>query len=288
MNLSTIARPDGFFTISAFDHRGSLAKMFGIDQTDPEAGPLLTQLKILFMKAFSDLSSGVLVDPLYGFPAVDIKDENCGLLLSLESSGYTDEKSAVPTLIPNWSVRHVKNNYAVAKILVYFHPQDKNADAKRKLLQELYQFCQHEDIAFLIEPIIFNPNGSEALDKAEFQEIQLQTCQEFQRYCDILKIEYPGDALSCATLTAELDVPWIVLSRGVSFDEFVVAVQTSLESGAKGFAVGRAIWQEIGEMRHAETVADYQKIEEFLMTIGRERLQQLLELVNQTAHGHNQ
>lgn len=283
MNLSTIQTPTGYFTIAAFDHRGSLAKMFGLEQDDPEAGELLSKLKVLFMTAFSDLSSGVLVDPIYGFPAIAQKARNCGLVLSLESSGYTDDKNAVPTLIPNWSVHHVKNNYAVAKILTYFHPDEPNAAAKRKLLMELSEYCKYEDIAFLIEPVIFNPKSKEALPKEEFQAAQLATVQEFQRYCDVLKIEYPGDALACATITAEVDVPWIVLSRGVEYNQFVDAVKISMENGAKGFAVGRAVWQEIGEMRDVNGKADYHKIEEFLQTIGRERHQKLLDLVQTAA-----
>jgi tagatose-1,6-bisphosphate aldolase len=112
---------------------------------------------------------------------------------------------------------------------------------------------------------------------------QLATVQEFQRYCDVLKIEFPGDALACATVTAEVDVPWIVLSRGAEFDEFVESVKVSLENGAKGFAVGRAIWQEIGEMRDSNGNADFVKIEQFLQTVGRERLQKLLALVHNAA-----
>jgi tagatose 1,6-diphosphate aldolase len=283
MNLSSIQTPQGFFTIAAFDHRGSLAEMFKMDLRTEIGAQTVTHLKMLFMEAFSDICSGVLVDPQYGFSAITHKAKNTGLILSLESSGYGDERTSVPTLIENWSVRHVKNNYGVAKLLAYFHPQEPNAAKKRQLIIELGEYCRHEDIAFLIEPVIFNPaTGKEDLNKTEFQEAQLVTAQEFQKYCDVLKLQYPGDALACATLTAELDVPWILLSRGVTYDKFKDALKVCMENGAKGFAVGRAIWQDIGQFVLADGMPDYEAIRRFLQETGRERMKELIKIVVET------
>src|SRR5258708_6594309 len=102
MNLSSIQTQEGIFTIAAFDHRRSLAQMYGLDPNSAVGAETLTQLKIFFMEAFSPICSGVLVDPLFRFPAIEKKAKNTGLILPLESSGYTDERTAVPTMIPNW------------------------------------------------------------------------------------------------------------------------------------------------------------------------------------------
>jgi tagatose 1,6-diphosphate aldolase len=278
MNLSSIQTISGLFTIAPFDHRGSLAQSFGLDPQAPATGEVLTKLKVLFMEAFSPLCSGVLVDPVYGFPAIAKKAKNTGLILTLESSGYTDDKTIVPTLIPDWSVHHVSQNYAVAKLLVYYHPLEKNAQQKKKLIIELYQSCKYEDVAFLVEPVIYNPAGKEELTKTEFQEAQLTTAQDFQKYCDVLKLQYPGDALACATLTASLDIPWIILSRGMDFPQFKEALRISMENGAKGFAAGRTIWQEIGAMKTADNQPDLAAIQQFLQTTGKQRLQELISI----------
>jgi tagatose-1,6-bisphosphate aldolase len=278
MNLDSIRTPEGIFTIAPFDHRGSLAEMFDTDVRTPAGKELVTQLKILFMDAFSELCSGVLVDPEFGFPAIEHKAKNCGLILTLEASDYSGDRSMVPTLIPNWSVRHIKNNFAVAKLLLYYHPQEATAEKKKKLVIELGEYCKYENVSFLLEPVLYNPKEKKELPPAEFQEAQLTACQEFQKHCDVLKIQYPGDPLACATLTAELDIPWILLSRGMPYEPFKEALKVCMENGAKGFAAGRAIWQEIGKCRLESGAADLQAINKFLQTTGRERLKALIEI----------
>lgn len=283
MTLSTIQTSSGMFTIAPFDHRGSLAQSLGIDISSDEGKQVMQQLKTYFMQLFSPLCSGVLVDPEFGFPTLDYKADSSGLILTLESSGYNDEKTAVPTLMPNWGVEGVKNNYAVAKLLVYYHPQEQHAEQKQKLVMELAASCRKEDVPFLLEPVIFHPSGKGELTKAEFQDAQLQACQELQPYCDILKIQYPGDALACATMTAEMDVPWILLSRGMNYEEFREALRIALENGAKGFAAGRSVWQEISTFKQPNGQPDLSAIYAFLQTTGVTRMRELIALTEAAA-----
>jgi tagatose 1,6-diphosphate aldolase len=278
MNLSSIQNEKGLFTIAAFDHRGSLAEKLGLDLKTDQGKETLIKLKILFMEAFSSMCSGVLVDPEYGFPAIDRKAKNTGLILSLESSGYGDQHTALPTLIPNWGIENVRNNYAVAKLLVYYHPGEENAEKKKKLVAELGEYAHHEGISFLVEPLIFNPFGTEELSKTEFQAAQVTMVQDLRSYCDVIKLQYPGDALACATITAELDIPWILLSRSMPYAKFKEALKVALENGAKGFAAGRSVWQEISELKKEENSVNLKEIEHFLNTTGKDRMQELIDL----------
>ena len=159
-----------------------------------------------------------------------------------------------------------------------FVPGEPNAAQKKKLIIELGEYCRHEDVPFLLEPVIFNPFGKEELSMSDFQEAQLITAQEFQQSCDILKIQYPGDALACATMTAELDIPWILLSRGMTYDKFKEATKIGLENGCKGFAAGRSVWQEISKIRRPDDLPDLEKIEAFLNTTAKERMIELIEI----------
>jgi tagatose 1,6-diphosphate aldolase len=252
--------------------------MVGVNIHTPVGKQVVTDLKVMFMETFSPMCSGVLVDPQFGFPAIAKKAKNTGLILSLESSGYTDERTAVPTLIQDWGVENVKNNYAVAKLLTYYNPQEENAEAKRKLVMEIGQYCHQEDIAFLLEPVIFNPFSKENLTQTQFHEAQVIAVQEFQAHCDVIKLQYPGDALACATITAELDIPWILLSRAMKYDQFKEALKISMDNGAKGFAAGRSVWQEIGEFRLADGLPDMEAIRLFLNTSGKERMAELIEI----------
>ncbi len=277
--LKSIQTEKGNFTIAPFDHRSSLAQLVGADLNTPAGQAALTQLKIIFMQVFSPICSGVLVDPQYGFPSIAYKAPNAGLILTLEASGYGDDKAPVPTLMSNWGVAGVKNNYGVAKLLCYYHPKEKNAVEKKKMMAEVGESCRREGVAFMIEPVIYDPESKKNWSSAEFQEAQLITCQELQADCDLLKLQYPGDALACATMTAELDVPWILLSRGMAYSEFKDAVKIAMENGCKGFAAGRSVWQEIGEFRLADGQPDLSAIKRFLQTTGVERMHELIELV---------
>jgi len=86
---------------------------------------------------------------------------------------------------------------------------------------------------------------------------------------DVLKLEFPADLkrtkefcggafgqehkpvyqLSdvrefCRQLDEAARMPWVILSAGVSIDEFLVQVELATEAGASGFLCGRAIWKD--------------------------------------------
>ncbi len=45
-------------------------------------------------------------------------------------------------------------------------------------------------------------------------------------------------------MTASLPCPWVVLSSGVSIDDFPAAVEAACRGGASGFLAGRAVWRD--------------------------------------------
>jgi sulfofructosephosphate aldolase len=53
-----------------------------------------------------------------------------------------------------------------------------------------------------------------------------------------------GITAVAARVTAVLDCPWVVLSSGVTADDFPAAVQACEAGGADGFLAGRAIWAD--------------------------------------------
>ena len=56
-------------------------------------------------------------------------------------------------------------------------------------------------------------------------------------------LEYPHSALACATLTAELDIPWLLIDRTPTYSEFKEQLRTAMESGASGVMLDQIIWQ---------------------------------------------
>ncbi|MEO8581922.1 MAG: tagatose 1,6-diphosphate aldolase [Patescibacteria group bacterium] len=290
MKLSTLQTKNNHFTISAFDHRSSLVKLLGLDETDEERlKQQMIEVKSLFMKIFSPISSGVLTDPIYGLDTLEDKAKSCGLLMSLEESGYDADKTELPKLLPNWGIKGIKEHGSSAKMLLYFNPKEKAAMLKKELIVQLYALAKKEDIPFLLELVLF-PLEDEAEFKKDWHTLQLESVGIFQGLCDVLKIEYPGlhasseehASLFCEMISKATAVPWIILSRGMKYELFFQALKISMDKGAAGFAVGRAVWQEIDNYSLEKTGSwqeSLTQMQDFLENIAVGRLEGLIELV---------
>ena len=290
MNLSSLQTKSHKFTIAAFDHRSSLAKMLGIDAGSDEGQKQIREVKTLFMKTFSPMCSAVLTDPIYGKESLEFKDKSSGLLMSLEQSGYDGGKAVVPPLVENWGIDGVKINGSAAKLLLYFHPEEENAEAKISLVKKLYEEAKEKKVIFLLEPVVYQIEKKEKDFVEEYETLQQKTVQALTNFCHVLKLEYPGvhsenddvGFFACKVISQIVSVPWILLSRGMKFNDFRDALKRSMQAGASGFAVGRAVWQEIEDFSLQKThdwTESRQKIEHFLNTIGKERMKELVEIV---------
>lgn len=290
MLLQDLMTANHHFTLSAFDHRSSLVKLMDINGHHTEAMTReMIELKSLFMRVFSPLSSSVLTDPIYGRYTVQDKAPGCGLLLSLEESGYDDEKSALPRLLPDWGIAGVKGYMAAGKFLLYFHPRERLAEQKIQMVRDLYEDAKREHVPLLLEIVLFQlPN--EADFETYWHQLQLEAVGQFDRLCDVLKIEYPGlyaqteseAGEMCSAVSIASSVPWIILSRGMQYEKFAKAVEISKNSGAQGFAVGRAVWQELDQFSLEKTgnwEESLKQVTQFLETTGTIRLRKLIQLV---------
>ncbi len=274
MTLSDFQTADGFFTIAPFDHRGSLASSLKLDLTKEQDQAKFLFLKQLFIKVFSPHTSAVLTDPDYGIQTLDLKAPNCGLFLSLEESGYTGDHEAMTTLKPNWGVDGVQKYNAGAKLLVYFNPLESNAQQKLDVVKRLAEECHQKEVIFLVEPVLFALSSKKqwmAEGDQDWIATHLQACEQFAPYCDILKIQYPGSADACRQVSS-LHSNWILLSRGAVYETFIEYMKTAARNGSKGYAAGRAVWQEI-------TSLDSSAWEQFLQTTAVPRIEELTSIL---------
>jgi len=70
---------------------------------------------------------------------------------------------------------------------------------------------------------------------------------------DVFKLEFPGNADACREVTTLLgNTPWILLTKGDTYEGFVVSLKVATASGAQGFLAGRSIWQDFAKMRQGE------------------------------------
>lgn len=295
--LQQISDARGLFAMCAMDHRGSMQRM--INKADPDqVGPeALTQYKLDLTEALGPESTAVLLDPIYGAAqaiAGGALPGDTGLLVSLEETGYeSDAQGRVTTLLPDWSVEKVKRMGASAvKILLYYRPDlAENAARQRAVTRRVAEECARADIPFLLEPIAY-PASEADRDPAAFAQRKPVLVAESARDLtplgvDVLKAEFPADMrhqadegrlrAACERLDEATEVPWILLSAGVTFDAFARQVKIACQAGASGFLGGRAIWEEAMHM------PDAPERQKWLASVGAERMRRLHDLAGE--HG---
>jgi tagatose-1,6-bisphosphate aldolase len=54
----------------------------------------------------------------------------------------------------------------------------------------------------------------------------------------------PTDSLTAATITAQLDTPWVMTARGLTYEKYKEQLKICLESGAVGFLAGSVLWAD--------------------------------------------
>ena len=245
---------DGFFFITAADHRNSLKKMVDGDEEK------IKEIKKGLAKILSSHSSGFLLDPVYGLDSLEFV--KCGLLLSREKSGYSGEiNNRKVELLDNWNVRKLLDEGADAiKILVYYNPEKNTRDYQEKVIKELALECKKENVPLLCEFMLYDVNGNK-------DKMLVESSENISKLgIDILKTEAPSQLKDCEKITKKIRIPWVVLSGGKEYKKFKESVVLASEGGASGFAGGRAIWQD--------TFQD----EKLLKKVSVERIKELKEI----------
>ncbi|MCG8480027.1 MAG: tagatose 1,6-diphosphate aldolase, partial [Spirochaetales bacterium] len=193
----------------------------------------------------------------------------------------------------DWSVRKIKSFGASAiKLLVYYNPAvEKLADELETFVSAVIEEAHEEDITIFLEPLSYSVEASVGKESASFAEkrpwIVVETAKRLSALGpDVLKMEFPVDiaekytvrewSAHCEELSEACSVPWVLLSAGVDFDQFVRQLEVAVKSGASGYLAGRAIWKEAVAMEPQERTA-------FLTGTATRRAERLNEIVDRHA-----
>jgi tagatose 1,6-diphosphate aldolase len=266
--LQRISNPNGTLTMVAFDQNSSMIEMAakalktkGIDR-EPSYDEIV-EAKLDMMRQMSPGASGVLIDAYYGaWPAIatEAMPPTKGMLVRVEKSGSGKNKAGGPMgeIEPGWSVEKIKLMGADAvKLLAPFEPGEKaSAEHQFSLIQHVYNECIKYDILFLLEPVSFPYNGEKKTDKSYLDrkaETTIEAARQISRFCDVYKSEFPGtlghesdsqlvDNLHALSEASER--PWVLLSAGVDYPDYLKQVKMAMETGCSGVLGGRAFWKE--------------------------------------------
>lgn len=272
-DLSKLQTKDGIISALAFDQRGALKKMMAKHQADEPTTEQIEALKTLVSEELTKYSSSILLDPEYGLPASRARDEQCGLLLAYEKTGYdTSSTSRLPDCLVEWSVKRLKEEGADGiKFLLYY---DVDGDQYVNLQKHAYNErlgseCQAESLPFFLEILSYDET-IEDNTSVEFAKVKPRKVNEAMKVfsderfkVDVLKVEIPvnmnfvegygtGEVVYSKEEAAEYfrqqeastNLPYIYLSAGVSTKLFQDTLVFAHEAGAKfnGVLCGRATW----------------------------------------------
>jgi len=240
---------------------------------------MMEEFKTEVTKALTPHATAILLDPLFGLPAVKARDKKAGVLLAYEKTGYdNDRPGRLGELLEGWNVKKLVENGADSiKILLYYTPFEKPEvnNEKHQWIEKIGAECAAADAPFFLEFVGYDLEGRNEKMDLEYAkikpEIVKKSIEEFSkdRYrVDILKVEIPinmkrvkgaeacmdGNAAYSREEAKELFLstaavakkPFIYLSAGVSDAEFRESLILGLEAGTHmaGVLCGRATWAD--------------------------------------------
>jgi tagatose-1,6-bisphosphate aldolase len=289
--LQRASTPQGHFSIVAIDHQDALRRVMRPDAPEAVTVEQIVEFKAQVIRALAPETSGILLDPIYGAAQAFSGGYvgSTGVLIELEVADYQLKPLPLDvTLLPDWNVSKIKRMEADgAKLFFYYNPDDAaHAASQEQALRRLVEACAEHDIPFYAEPIIYPMGEDETTFAHNFSRRVIEAGRRVAGLgVDVLKIEFPvhsslldDEALcraACEQLTAAVDVPWVLLSAGVTFEAFCRQVEIACAAGASGFIGGRSVWDEAAQIADpAERIA-------WLETTGRERLRMLSAAMSQ-------
>jgi tagatose-1,6-bisphosphate aldolase len=285
--LQQISSQRGTFTALALDHRQNLRTANPAFVNDEE----LSRFKLEVTSALASKATAVLLDPEVSAAqaiAQRAVPNNVGLVVAVESTGYTGEASARHAqIIPGWSVEKAKRMGASAiKLLVYYHPDALTAKETEDFTSKIADDCQKYDLLLMLEPLSYSLDENRKLSSEEKRYVVVESAKRLTPLnVDILKAEFPLDPsetgesnwmMACREISSASLIPWILLSAAVDYDTYLRQVTVACNAGASGIAVGRAVWQEAVSMTGLER-------SEFLRNVARQRLSRLTSLCHALA-----
>lgn len=308
-NLKKLSNEDGVISALAIDQRGSMRKMVSKYDENLNNVEDISRFKALVSENLTKYASSILLDPIYGMKAKDVRDEDAGLLLSYEVTGYdNDVPGRLPVLISDLSGLRIKEMGSNAvKILLYYDVDegDEINDQKKAFVERIGYECEALGLPFFLEIVTYDANIADAKSK-EYAKLRpnkvveaVKVFNDKKYLIDVLKLEVPvnmnfvegfGDEVVYSReealeyyrdLDKATDIPYIFLSGGVSAELFQETLKFAKEAGSSfnGVLCGRATWKDGVE----EFAKSDQDAEDWLKTQGKENIVSLNEVIDQTA-----
>lgn len=234
---------DGRYTILAIDHGLSLRSSL-----DPYGGEVpeerVRAVKRAVVDSLAQQCSAVLLD--LGLARHLGRDwalpRGTGLIVGLDGADYDASDQPMPRLPTAEELDGaVVAGADAAKIVFYYDPERADARRRYELLCEVVVRCRSRGLPLLVEPLpLAAASEPSAWPVATVAKLAADAG------ADLVKL--PLATGLAAEQSAEISrvlraIPWVLLSSGLPYSQFVENLRVALEGGAAGFAAGRSIWE---------------------------------------------
>ncbi|MCW6509160.1 tagatose-bisphosphate aldolase [Lichenifustis flavocetrariae] len=275
---------DGAMMVIAADQRGGMRKIMAASPADESkiTEAMLGETKADLTRFLASQASCILLDPVCAVPGVvdtGVLARDTALLIGLDASGFdtTPEGYRLSKLVPGIDARRVRALGGTGgKIMVYLRSDRPDANsANIEILRRCIEDFGREDLLLVVEFLTYELPGE---SKADYLAAFPKLIEDGTKICldlgsKVLKLPYPGNAETCARISAMCgEVPWAVLSAGVDHETFVGQVEIAMQNGASGVIAGRALWKDCISLDRAVT-------RERLTKIAVPRLRQIQSVV---------
>jgi sulfofructosephosphate aldolase len=278
-SLAELARPSGGLAMVAMDQRESLRAMLSAHTPATVPDSDLTKFKLAVATELGAHASGFLIDRTYGFDQVltdRLLPPTCGLILASDRLRHPPEGGPVvdTTIDEEINPVHVRERGVRAMKLLTVWRSDANRDKRLAMAAEFVRRCSEAGLLSILEGVVrptsdldFDRQQIEAANELGALRPSLYKSQVPRRGVDPVAV-----GRMCERISAAVPVPWVVLSQGVSIEDFPTALRTACHAGASGFLAGRAIW--------SDTLSDPTPL---LRARAVDRLKRLADLVDEAA-----
>jgi sulfofructosephosphate aldolase len=254
--LDRIARPSGRFAMVAMDQRESLRQMFA-ERHGGDDLELRVAFKVAVARILSPDASALLVDADEGLEpilAAGAIAPGCGLIVAADELVQPPGEPVQDTRLDRGVdlAAAARLGASAAKLLVIWRP-DRPAADRAELVGEFLERARAAGLAGIVEGVVRPPSGVDEATWPDRDAAVLEAAREFgSQRPDLYKAQVPsgggadpdGIVERCRRMSALLPCPWVVLSSGITIDDFPGAVQLACRGGASGFLAGRAIWRD--------------------------------------------
>jgi tagatose-1,6-bisphosphate aldolase len=265
-----VTSPDGFFLICALDHLSDFQQLLAPDPKTVDYARTV-EAKLELIRTLVPEVSAFLLDARFGLAQAIFSRAlpgHVGLMASVEDEDYQHRPGARKTRFrEHWGTRQIKLIGAdVCKLLWFYRPDAPTALHQRGIVEKLVAECRELSLPLVVEPIWYPLSGEDttsiAWRRRRVDGIIESAHTAAELGVDMLKVEFPGEvgseagqaaaAEACRRLDAGVEVPWVILSAGVGYDDFKGQVEIAAAAGSSGFLAGRSIWRDAVSIHEPE------------------------------------